>query len=76
MFNKALAGQKARVQETQRRVAASKSLYSRSLRNLEAISEAIHLKRISAKLPREPGVGAEIVSLPSFDLDVCDGQSR
>ncbi len=63
------------MQELQRKVAASKSLYSRSLRNLEAISEAIHQKR-RIRLPREPGVGAEINSLPSFDLDVCDGRSK
>ncbi len=68
----ALEGQKQRVQKLQRQVSQSKIQYSRSLRNLEDISESIHEQRrmrkqhslqqqdlISmAKSRREPGVGA------------------
>jgi len=61
-------------------VSLSKSLYARSLHNLEEISESIHEQRAtknasssaSNRLSRQPGVGAELTSLPSFDLDECD----
>ena len=51
-------------------VLAVKGTYARSLRNLEQISESIHAARkFKQPLPREPGVGAELKSLPSYDLD-------
>ncbi len=85
VFNKALEGQKQRVQGLQRKVSQSKSEYSRSLRNLEVISESIHEKRKRRLLKRRPGVGADSASgssvermstLPSFDLDECDVNSQ
>ncbi|XP_068214425.1 SH3 domain-binding protein 5-like [Palaemon carinicauda] len=54
-----LEGQKERVQQLQRAIAASKSAYAQSLRSLELISEEIHEQR-RCRLPREPGVGAEL----------------
>ena len=46
-----------------------KRMYAQSLRNLEDISESIHAKR-RLKMPREPGVGAELMSIPSsIDLE-------
>lgn len=57
-FNKALAAQKAHVEDLQVKVHQKKAAYSQSLRNLEEISESIHERR-RLKLPREPGVGAE-----------------
>ncbi|KAK7078984.1 SH3 domain-binding protein 5 [Halocaridina rubra] len=50
---------KERVQQLQKAIASSKSTYAQSLRNLEQISEEIHEQR-RCKLPREPGVGAEL----------------
>lgn len=67
-FNRALESQKHRVQQLQSKVTSTKALYAKSLRNLEEISESIHAQR-KLRLPREPGVGAELDSLPSFDLD-------
>nr|CAD7587224.1 unnamed protein product [Timema genevievae] len=73
-----LAAQKDRVEALQRTVAITKSSYSNSLKELERISEEIHLKRRILKEslsdvedsellrgPREPGVGAE---LNTFDV--------
>nr|CAD7424559.1 unnamed protein product [Timema monikensis] len=73
-----LAAQKDRVEALQRSVAIAKSSYSNSLKELERISEEIHLKRRILKEslsdvedsellkgPREPGVGAE---LNTFDV--------
>eukprot|EP00095_Tigriopus_kingsejongensis_P007357 maker-scaffold706_size108852-snap-gene-0.14 protein:Tk07357 transcript:maker-scaffold706_size108852-snap-gene-0.14-mRNA-1 annotation:"hypothetical protein DAPPUDRAFT_48825" len=71
LFNKALADQKSKVQELQRKISGTKAQYAQSLRNLEDISESIHEQR-KLREPREPGVGAELNSLPSFDLDECD----
>lgn len=67
----ALESQKSLVQELQSKVVKRKSLYAQSLRNLEEISESIHAQR-KLRLGREPGVGAELTSIPSFDLDLCD----
>ena len=50
-------------------VLAVKGTYARSLRNLEQISESIHAARKFKQPLREPGVGAELKSLPSYDLD-------
>ena len=73
VFNKALESQKLRVHDLQQKVLAVKGTYARSLRNLEQISESIHAARkFKMRLPqppREPGVGAELKSLPSYDLD-------
>ncbi|XP_071539137.1 uncharacterized protein [Panulirus ornatus] len=54
-----LESQKERVQQLQQAIAASKSSYAQSLRSLEQISEQIHEQR-RCRLPREPGVGAEL----------------
>ncbi|TRY73030.1 hypothetical protein TCAL_01890 [Tigriopus californicus] len=70
-FNKTLVDQKSRVQELQQKIAETKAQYAQSLRNLEEISESIHQQR-RLRMPREPGVGAELNSLPSYDLDECD----
>lgn len=70
-FNKALVDQKSRVQELQQKISETKAQYAQSLRNLEEISESIHQQR-RLRMPREPGVGAELNSLPSYDLDECD----
>ncbi len=74
----ALEAQKGRVQKLQCQVSECKLQYSRSLHNLEDISESIHEQRrkrrhLQRKLRqlREPGVG-EASQLPSFDLDECD----
>ena len=72
-FNKALEAQKKMVQDLQGKVARSKATYSDSLRNLESISESIHARRRLKR--RSPGVGAELASVPSFDLDSCDFSS-
>jgi hypothetical protein len=45
IFNAALESQKKRVQELQLKVTQAKAQYSRSLRNLEDISESIHERR-------------------------------
>lgn len=79
ILNKALESQKKRVQDLQAKVTGAKTQYSKSLRNLEDISESIHAKRKLRQLwahnvpAREPGVGAEL----DFDLDTCDrGSTR
>lgn len=60
-----LNSQKVNVQELQRSITANKTTYSQTLRSLEQISEEIHEAR-RCRLPREPGVGAEInVPTPS-----------
>lgn len=78
IFNAALESQKKRVQDLQEKVTQAKALYSKSLRNLEDISESIHARRKLRHLwshpsisDREPGVGAEL----EYDLDVCDRAS-
>jgi hypothetical protein len=78
IFNKALESQKKRVQDLQEKVSQAKAEYSKSLRNLEEISESIHARRKLRHLwshpsisDREPGVGAEL----EFDLDACDRAS-
>ena len=75
IFNKALESQKKRVQHLQEKVSVAKLQYSKSLRNLEEISESIHARRKLRHLwsvsDRQPGVGAEL----EFDLDVCDRAS-
>lgn len=65
-----LEGQKERVQQLQRAIAASKSAYAQSLRSLELISEEIHEQR-KCRLPREPGVGAELTP-----PEISDDQDR
>lgn len=45
VFNKALNAEKSRVQQLQAKIAAAKSQYAQSLRNLEDISESIHNRR-------------------------------
>merc|ERR1719447_1856895 len=65
VFNKALEAEKARVQQLQVRIAAAKSDYARSLRNLEDISESIHHRR---KLTQQARDGAQYDSL-AYDLD-------
>ena len=66
-FNKALESQKKRVQDLQEKVTKAKALYSKSLRNLEDISESIHARRKLKQLwshksssTRQLGVGAEL----------------
>jgi len=54
-----LNSQKENVQHLQRAITANKTIYSQTLRSLEQISEEIHEAR-RCRLPREPGVGAEI----------------
>ena len=75
IFNKALESQKKRVQHLQEKVSVAKLQYSKSLRNLEEISESIHARRKLRHMwsvsDRQPGVGAEL----EFDLDVCDRAS-
>lgn len=73
-----LATQKCRVESLQKAVAAAKQSYADTLRNLERISEEIHCKRAGTALGlREPGVGAELVPLPGYEveLDRCDRRS-
>ncbi|XP_046604546.1 uncharacterized protein LOC124297491 [Neodiprion virginianus] len=60
-----LATQKARVECLQKGVKKAKDTYARSLRILEDISNQIHQRRRDydmTKGPREPGVGAELIS--------------
>ncbi|XP_045593910.2 LOW QUALITY PROTEIN: SH3 domain-binding protein 5 homolog [Procambarus clarkii] len=61
-----LESQKERVQQLQRAIAASKTSYAQSLRSLEQISEEIHEQR-RCRLPREPGVGAELTPPEAVD---------
>lgn len=64
-----LDAQKQRVGEIQTAIAKAKAEYAASLRQLESISEEIHLRRkyksgnTSPTGPREPGVGAELTSV-------------
>lgn len=61
-----LVTQKQRVEELQKRVKEAKNAYAASLRTLEEISNQIHERRrdydIVANGPREPGVGAELIT--------------
>ncbi|XP_024945540.1 uncharacterized protein LOC107272480 isoform X2 [Cephus cinctus] len=63
-----LATQKERVEFLQKGVKEAKHNYSASLRALEEISNQIHQQRrdfdMVANGPREPGVGAELISPP------------
>jgi len=59
-----LQAQKQRILELQTAIGRAKAQYAATLRQLEAISEEIHLRRQdknALKGPREPGVGAELV---------------
>lgn len=76
-----LQTQKNRIQELQAQVQHAKQTYSTALRNLERISDEIHRQRgdfvgmqTPPPGPREPGVGAELASLPDFNLELerCD----
>ncbi|CAL4117976.1 unnamed protein product, partial [Meganyctiphanes norvegica] len=58
-----LNSQKENVEQLQRSITANKTIYAQTLRSLEQISEEIHEAR-RCRLPREPGVGAEI-SVPT-----------
>jgi len=59
-FDKKLNQQKALVSRLQNEVAKAKHEYKASLGRLEIISDEIHFRR--TKGPREPGVGAELVT--------------
>ena len=64
-----LQTQKDRIQELQQLIQGAKNTYSTSLKNLEQISEEIHkmrgdLSNAAPSGPREPGVGAELTSMP------------
>ncbi|XP_055534731.1 SH3 domain-binding protein 5 homolog isoform X1 [Wyeomyia smithii] len=64
-----LEAQKGRIQQLEDQIAAAKTAYGTALRNLEQISEEIHKQRGDLSMaapsgPREPGVGAELSSLP------------
>lgn len=76
-----LQTQKNRIQELQAQVQNAKQTYSTALRNLERISDEIHRQRgdfvamtTPPPGPREPGVGAELASLPDFNIELerCD----
>ncbi|XP_043460956.1 SH3 domain-binding protein 5 homolog [Leptopilina heterotoma] len=64
--DKMLVTQKQRVEELQKKVKEAKNAYAASLRTLEEISNQIHERRrdydIVANGPREPGVGAELIT--------------
>lgn len=71
-----LATQKERVEYLQKAVKDAKQNYATSLRILEDISNQIHQQRkdndILANGPREPGVGAELISSgdnPKYKMD-------
>ena len=64
------------MQDLQEKVTKAKALYSKSLRNLEEISESIHARRKLKQLwshksssIRQPGVGAEL----DYDLVISLG---
>uniref|UniRef100_A0A1B6CLU2 SH3 domain-binding protein 5 homolog n=1 Tax=Clastoptera arizonana TaxID=38151 RepID=A0A1B6CLU2_9HEMI len=69
-----LEAQSNRVKELQAAVLKAKSQYASSLRQLEAISEEIHLSRknksgsVSPSGPREPGVGAELALILPIEI--------
>ncbi|XP_019874495.1 SH3 domain-binding protein 5 homolog isoform X2 [Aethina tumida] len=57
--------QKERIESIKKEIASTKNYYSDTLKNLERISNEIHMKRQKKesellKGPREPGVGAEL----------------
>lgn len=64
------------MENLQKAVTSTKQAYAESLRELERISEEIHFKRAGLGL-REPGVGAELASLPVYELELdrCDRRS-
>lgn len=65
-----LATQKERVEFLQKKVASVKHSYAMSLKELERISEEIHLKRGDlGRGVREPGVGAENDAITEMDLE-------
>ena len=71
-----LATQKERVECLQKAIQEAKTNYATSLRRLEEISNQIHQQRrdsdFIANGPREPGVGAELVSpqkLVNYDME-------
>ncbi|KAJ8675891.1 hypothetical protein QAD02_011677 [Eretmocerus hayati] len=74
-----LAVQKERVDCLKRAVKDAKFSYAASLRALEEISNQIHEKRrdydIVANGPREPGVGAELVT-PDESLDYLEALNK
>ncbi|XP_063603813.1 SH3 domain-binding protein 5-like [Penaeus indicus] len=70
-----LQAQKERVQQLQRAITASKTSYAQSLRSLEQISEEIHEQR-RCRLPREPGVGAEITPPEPDDNQTFDHSAK
>nr|XP_023024733.1 SH3 domain-binding protein 5 homolog [Leptinotarsa decemlineata]XP_023024734.1 SH3 domain-binding protein 5 homolog [Leptinotarsa decemlineata] len=62
-----LSTQKSRIGTIKQEISKSKNFYAQTLKNLEQISNEIHLKRQGRKhdndllkRPREPGVGAEL----------------
>lgn len=83
--------QKDRIETLKKDISKVKVAYSESLKNLEQISNEIHMKRKGLALnesdilnhPREPGVGAELTdndiytTLPDFnvELDKCEIRS-
>jgi hypothetical protein len=66
-FKASLARIKREIEMLNEQIVASKSYYAVTLKDLEAISEEIHYRRnsrlITFGLRREPGVGAEKISL-------------
>lgn len=65
-----LATQKERIEFLQKKVASVKHSYAMSLKELERISEEIHLKRGDlGRGVREPGVGAENDAITEMDLE-------
>lgn len=70
-FQKKLQDLKLHVDNLQKSVSDAKATYSKSLHNLEVISEEIHEKRRMLQ-PREPGVGAELETIESIlNIDKC-----
>lgn len=82
--------QKERIESIKKEINKAKNLYSQTLKQLEQISNEIHMKRKTLdpsdilSMPREPGVGAELNSdtkthhsLPDFNLELekCDFRS-
>ncbi|PBC30858.1 SH3 domain-binding protein [Apis cerana cerana] len=78
-----LATQKERVECLQKAIQDAKSNYATSLRRLEEISNQIHQQRqdydFIANGPREPGVGAELVSpqkISNYDIEFNQSNSN
>lgn len=70
-----LATQKERIEYLQKKVASVKHSYAMSLKELERISEEIHLKRGDlGRGIREPGVGAENDAITEMDLEKLNTQ--